>query len=1387
MLSKDEAHDRARRAARPLLAYTRLLISAAERLRRSECPDWKTNLRDFHNEVDVAPVPPRIGCVHDAEVDVLAKARGQAIPCDPQHGKGGLFTVNKGDPAWFVPSDLHDVDLNDDDIKIINEATSSELLSRLLKANEGSLRLEILECVRKLSSFSDSDFSKCILSETTSNCKKLRHVDKALHPLPIANTWTMLMSWIRESIDNIAKLYATQDGHGQSEAAKFEAAKNEHKATLLTELTSVRKRFHDEVARNRSKVKLGEGISSRVHNEIEQCWVSSERTENHLQASLHVLWRDYDPDGFTVEAGEAVGYVVDALFCYRSPRDEVPIVLPPVAGKRLTFTSVESKGQKIVVENADAIEAQPGTVIVRVSAGNLTNLEVRIVPDPDTNNLVRLESVKDGKMVAPHQGQWSLFKASLITDAQYFVMDVAEGDEAEKAHAQFRALMFRWVVHVIGSPLSLEWKSFFLHHTHVHSRAMAPKTTLLVAYSLAQLCPSRKLRDQLLGALSFAPNRFCKRRDRFFGVTVTPHKLDLQNSEWVSLPDKVGPIFLRAEDARVAEESTLVAEQYRAIIKHFSHLTTHVIIEGMPVVHDHLLKWCCEFTKRYPWRFIVFGQCEVLRNMPENRDRVVDLNETFVDRPRPLEVAFVPALREKYQTAHHPRANLCTARLLDWPTEIRRFIRGEGGYGRVVLLVSPPGAGKTMELRNIEFGLSREDSANNRKTRFVNFDCSGDALVQQALVTLLDNALLGIELGTDPVVLVADEYHMLSCRKKAEFLKWAETKLGDIKVVLIANRDDADDESLNQRLRNVSSGAAPTSIIWRARVGIPKMLEALSTCRMNSPATPRKAVTFFSTIRTLICDDVVSLRMVPDLCTSPYQNESLASSLRTKLQPENGAFISMLLESFDRIYDGLFAESKSHVATKYNETSDPIDLLVFTGMLPAMLLWDPSSANQLSDTVVTFLEFVAQTSAYNVHPAVRLASWISHVVAKVNIELPGSLAPRDVAQSLEILRTVAFVDHPSFFPIIEGCGSKADLDSCRTLVYPHVPTLDGIYRALVRHEAIDWSVVCQQWANDPVTDLNAFLKIANPSIVAPETVFMHVTPQNVMGLLQREVRGRASTALQDLVLAEYPAARLEKEGDLASPYFWSVWMKVTRLTLNNGGATWTTYIEDHIPSPRAPVKDEASVKALRARFIFWVAAHGRVATTFADAEERTKVAASVIAKLANTNLESNDDHARLWRSDFIAPAAFVNILGLSRAFAVCEHSQQGAHPNWPADMSLLARLASRSFLLTVDEANFLLGFVGSLSKTTPLRIIGALLQVVPAGALAPKIQQQLLDLPVAVNGLDLNSDVPDAIIVKNVGSELLRRAQARQTLTHLAPESDVGKILFKFAAAHGAS
>ena len=111
----------------------------------------------------------------------------------------------------------------------------------------------------------------------------------------------------------------------------------------------------------------------------------------------------------------------------------------------------------------------------------------------------------------------------------------------------------------------------------------------------------------------------------------------------------------------------------------------------------------------------------------------------------------------------------------------------------LVLLDSPPGAGKTYL---VETSL-KEKVTDQLNFKYERIDGSSDQLVTHALVDLLHRAVPdSLKTG---VMLVIDEYHMLTDVQKDELFDWLHGKMQSMHVIVIANRiDDFDKRKFEQ-------------------------------------------------------------------------------------------------------------------------------------------------------------------------------------------------------------------------------------------------------------------------------------------------------------------------------------------------------------------------------------------------------------------------------------------------------------------------------------------------------------------------------------------------------------------------------------------------------------
>ncbi|CUG88813.1 Hypothetical protein, putative [Bodo saltans] len=1256
----------------PLLAFCRLLIRAAISMRSSEEPRV---FPDSDGRGQTAPA--RVGTVFDAMNDVLH----QMLSPEPEPGTEPLPNADaakKCSVAWIDHKATHEYCAAD--VEKVRDANAQERIQQALRKPDFKSSVE--DCVRCLSSIEDCKFALFVLSEqcyaknaVSSKCHKLLHVKLAFEPLVAYDAWTMLAKWSNNSISVEARLRA------RNNRTEEEFERKELKSALVKKRLKLKHAFRSVRTTVKSTC-LGEGLVDRLETEVDHCWMhvdveESERYDDDLRPQPHIIWKYYDPDAYSINDGETIAHVLDASLCCYSdepPRESKLRLVNCDEGRTLTATRIGADFVDIDDIAPDAFDLprdeQPSN---------------RFQMIPHDTKFVRLKHVKTQTsecMLVPTPAQgWKLEELNYVEDNQ--VYELLSADELVTVDHQLVntdpwPFMFRWSAMMIESPLPSEAKSFFLHHMHVPSLVKPPTSDmfLIMMYCIAQLCPAPPLRDRLLGALVFTPNDLCLRRDRMFGVIMT--RSPGLPIGWENIPNRVEPITL--------DPSTSQSEQYRTIVKKFTLVTTHVAVTGMKTVPDRLLKWCCEHTKKYPWRFILFLGASANKNAPENRDRVVTLKETFPSRTVYQKREFDDKDNQLFLSAHGtPSApetpliesssvapkisSVKSTRRVDWVSEVEVFVNDQKTGGGVILLVGPPGTGKTTELTNIQN--TRRNATRERKdVKFVTFDCSDSAIVTEPLVTLLDNASLGIELGAATVIFVADEYHFLANDKKDEFQRWVASKIHSMGFVLISNRKDSNDEAFNKRFNeSTSHGSTSSSIIWYCRVSAAKMREALQNVRMDPPATMEKGVAFLCTIRTLFSDDVVSLRMAADMCVSSYgqtftgndmkkPSTPLEFSLWSKLQRENDTFAVAVVRSFEAYYDRLGNQTKEDIIAAYTNVQDPIDLLVFTAMLPVML-----TEEAVYDEVPSYVELMEAFEAYHVHPAIRLAVWVRHMVDLVAETVPDiNEAPnrKNMKDIIALTSKLEIADDPTFFPLIYGVNGMSDLTKCDLYAFSDALEPRDMLEAVARHEALHWKKIADHWLHHPVYDLENLMKLTE--CVPPKVLLGCLTSENAFHLVQQGLHEPSSRySFLEVILRHYPKQAIELEGGVTSPYFFCVWHQASSQPMDNHGELWVSEVEQYLPPTLMP------------RFLQWVVVHGALSAGDRDELDCSTTAAHVVGTLAN-GVCNDEQHAQLWRSDRIASFATISAMSLERAQQITRVNQP-PHPMWPAELKALCGLS----------------------------------------------------------------------------------------------------------------
>ncbi|CUG88812.1 Hypothetical protein, putative [Bodo saltans] len=933
------------------------------------------------------------------------------------------------------------------------------------------------------------------------------------------------------------------------------------------------------------------------------------------------------------------------------------------------------------------------------------------------------------------------------------------------------ALVKQWILQVLRSPLPLLWKEWFLLHLHtaaVWMPAIPEHHTKerIIAHLLAWRCEDGKVRDIVTAAFGPLP-RHCTRCNSNYGVIAMDRPAV---KEWKRQGYDVEVVTF-SESERPQDE-----EAFRMMVAKFNPLTTHVVVYGYKeqFMSDTLLKWLCEYTFRYPWRFFILVGCDTTQNLPENRDRVTN----FVPQKHQRS-CITHSIEKRYQswTDHEPFIPTGekgqTERSCSWSQEVEDILRNTNSSSRVLVhLISPPGAGKSTLV----------DKLANDKTlgEFVKFDCSDDRLVEEALQTLLSMSLARVLSATN-IVLVADEYHFLSERKKIEFMQWASGKLQTMKIIIIANRADPLDVELITELKRQYPDSSETIKRIEGRISVRKVEEVIhSKCAKFSledkNAQTKNFYTFLSTLRGIFGDEAVSLRLeslYPRVGTAQkVDNFELVNKLQDKLILFGGFFISAMLTHYEQLNAVVHAEThdknEAARATRIMEMyrnsigGSPIKLIVFTAMLVPLLkytepilpnnptgnddnaqlnpiLSEGPAANdnnvQMCDKVLSYKDVVECTGNLRHAPTVvRLTIWARYIVL---FATQNNLSKDETENVLHTFKKLVLIDFPDF-PIIEGENSftLCSLSEQRTTFEKHddLTDLDWIRRTLTRRVGVDWDAVKKTWEITPVTDIQRLCTIIAQA--GPSTVFMSMTSSNVLQLLKRNPTG----PFRDYVMLSYPESRIKEESHHdESPFFFALYSHLIMLDPSD--------TPPKQPLHQSEVTTLLQRCGLKKEFVFWISKHGSLVPTVPDRQEERSVA---IVKLVHaiTNEFSIGELADLWRGKHLAPVASVFtesgkvLMSFSKAVDIVKGlSHHKAHDKWPYMTRLLHEIVSSTDkVLSESEANFLLDLGVAKQPDVPSRIIGALLQADPPGWLTKENQKQLLECPKRITDADLNMD-----------------------------------------------
>jgi len=441
----------------------------------------------------------------------------------------------------------------------------------------------------------------------------------------------------------------------------------------------------------------------------------------------------------------------------------------------------------------------------------------------------------------------------------------------------------------------------------------------------------------------------------------------------------------------------------------------------------------------------------------------------------------------------------------DWEVGIRDRIVCGGQM--VVLLISPPGAGKTYFMKT-----GVRAAAEELELKVSRIDCSNDELVERALVSVLEEQFPtgSIQEG----ILIADEFHMMSDDQKEELIAWIIPRLNWMKVFLVGNRSTEMDHLLMNRVREYAGEAVA---VVEGRLTVEKVLELFA--KNIDDRKTRFLELWCRACRGLFSDESISLRnikdeLMPIITKKQFWKESLCNLIMAK----NPSLGSVICEQFVDIVLDVHSRdmSDSQIREAASDGSSAVRLLVLTTL------------SDSTNNACSYREFAMRTTAsHEAHPVLRLAAWVVYIFRK-----QGSVVP-----PLDVLRRLDMIDQVGF-PLIRSEARYGPLISCDAFAARGDYTnLQWMADKIQHGHAINWDRATSQWQTQYITSPKLFDHLLS---VCPDPgkCLSAVAPQNLCML----INSASTTSLAEKIVKFYPA-RTEELTDIVedSPFYMSAW------------------------------------------------------------------------------------------------------------------------------------------------------------------------------------------------------------------------------------------------------
>lgn len=616
----------------------------------------------------------------------------------------------------------------------------------------------------------------------------------------------------------------------------------------------------------------------------------------------------------------------------------------------------------------------------------------------------------------------------------------------------------------------------------------------VVLHSLAMACDLVDARKILIGAfplpIDIEPYARLKSPPACFSLYFVDSHV-LRELERLQMPVEVIDLHVAALSGLVTND-----ELYLRIISCFDASTCFVYVRGLSQLDDLFLKWLAEHTKQFPWRFIYFESSDPTFNFAETRDRSdvrffskptltewrlgksvsrMDVNRVdYIKLRERCSGMEIPEVVRTYWSADDGDLTRFVTPAedpeRDWHNELLKEL-GEENRQRVLMLQSPPGAGKTYTVDSKLRGLFE-----GKGYHVEYIDCSDDILVERSLLFSLQERMPS-DVGKG--LLVMDEYHFLSKPHRHTLFDWIRTA-SHIVVLIIANRIDSFDAGLMESLRKGNVGASAYAQFietWQVCLTRRYMISNLDEAKEESA---RLWVEVWSrSARALFGDEILSMRVIPLVVRHMNAPLEAARVLLDKM-PSLGSVTS--LEFSIHIYQFFQDLLKGETAALSDKETSPFRLLIRATLL--------GRTSQLCP----FPTFVRNLpNAFEAHPLVRLSAWVLAVYKANGLPCP-HLVP---------LLKFRVIDQQGFPLVVSVSSDVCSFWTGEAFSRPGDYTqLAWMKKSLQKGYAIDWKQVHGVWSTSSVTDVAAFEELLS-SCPDPRACLSALRPANLCVLIEQ--------------------------------------------------------------------------------------------------------------------------------------------------------------------------------------------------------------------------------------------------------------------------------------------